>query len=106
MAIISPKVLVCQALKEKIKSTRERSSRCVAEWFHDAVIGSPKVIELEYAEGQIKKAMELTKGRIAELIGDPELLRRMDFRSIFLATINTFSNIMFSIKFYSEHSLE
>ncbi len=69
-------------------------------------VGSPKVTELEDAEGQSKKAMELTKGWIAELIGDPDLLRRMVLHNIFLATINTFSNIMFSIKFYSEHSLE
>ncbi|WMV25142.1 hypothetical protein MTR67_018527 [Solanum verrucosum] len=37
-------------------------------------VGSPKVTELEKAEGQRKKAMELTKGWIAELIGDPNLL--------------------------------
>uniref|UniRef100_M1DTG2 Uncharacterized protein n=1 Tax=Solanum tuberosum TaxID=4113 RepID=M1DTG2_SOLTU len=52
----------------------------------------PKVTKLEDAEDQGKKAMELTKGQVTELIGDPDLLR---FRSIFLATINTFSNIMF-----------
>ncbi|WMV41175.1 hypothetical protein MTR67_034560 [Solanum verrucosum] len=34
----------------------------------------PKVTDLEDAEGQGKKAMELTKGRIAELIGEPDLL--------------------------------
>uniref|UniRef100_M1DS08 Uncharacterized protein n=1 Tax=Solanum tuberosum TaxID=4113 RepID=M1DS08_SOLTU len=55
-------------------------------------VGSPKVTELEDAEGQSKKAMNLTKGRIAELIGDLDLLRRMVLRSIFLATINTFLN--------------
>lgn len=44
---------------------------------------SPKVTELEVAEGQSKKAMKLTKGRIAEWIGDPDLLRRMVLRSTF-----------------------
>ena len=57
------------------------------------MIGSPKVTELEDAEGQSKKAMELTKGRIAELIGDPDLLHRMVLRNILLSTINTFLNI-------------
>uniref|UniRef100_M1DNW1 Uncharacterized protein n=1 Tax=Solanum tuberosum TaxID=4113 RepID=M1DNW1_SOLTU len=106
MAMISPKVPMYQALKEKIKSARERSSRRFAERFRDAVIGLPKVTELENVEGQTKKAMKLTKGRIAELIGDPNLLRLMALHNIFLVTINKFSNIMFSIKFYSEHSLE
>ncbi|WMV24592.1 hypothetical protein MTR67_017977 [Solanum verrucosum] len=55
-------------------------------------VRSPKVTEREDAEGQSKKVMELTKGRIAEWIGDPDLLRRMVLRSIFLATINTFLN--------------
>uniref|UniRef100_M1DG25 Uncharacterized protein n=1 Tax=Solanum tuberosum TaxID=4113 RepID=M1DG25_SOLTU len=53
---------------------------------------SPKVTELEVAEGQSKKAMELTKGRIAEWISDPDLLRRIVLRNTFLATINTFLN--------------
>jgi len=56
-------------------------------------VGSPKVTELEDAEGQSRKAMNMTKGRIAELIGDPDLLRRMVLRNIFLVTINIFSNI-------------
>uniref|UniRef100_M1DGX0 Integrase core domain containing protein n=1 Tax=Solanum tuberosum TaxID=4113 RepID=M1DGX0_SOLTU len=38
---------------------------------------SPKLTELEDVEGQSKKAMELTKGRIAEWIDDPNLLHRM-----------------------------
>ncbi|WMV50336.1 hypothetical protein MTR67_043721 [Solanum verrucosum] len=53
---------------------------------------SPKVTELEDAEGKSKKAMELIKGRIAEWIGDPDLLRRMVLRSTFFATINTYLN--------------
>uniref|UniRef100_M1DKK7 Polyprotein protein n=1 Tax=Solanum tuberosum TaxID=4113 RepID=M1DKK7_SOLTU len=40
-------------------------------------VGSPKVTELEDAEGHRKMAMKLTKGRIAELIGNPDILRRM-----------------------------
>ncbi|WMV50201.1 hypothetical protein MTR67_043586 [Solanum verrucosum] len=35
----------------------------------------------------------MTKGRIAELIGEPESLRRVAIRCTFLATINTFLNI-------------
>uniref|UniRef100_M1DED9 Gag-pol protein n=1 Tax=Solanum tuberosum TaxID=4113 RepID=M1DED9_SOLTU len=69
VAITSPKVLVCQALKEKIKLVREMSSQHVAERFRDAVIGSSKVTELKDTEGQSRKAMNLEKGRIAELIG-------------------------------------
>uniref|UniRef100_M1DH89 Uncharacterized protein n=1 Tax=Solanum tuberosum TaxID=4113 RepID=M1DH89_SOLTU len=38
-------------------------------------VGSPKVTELEDTEGKGKKVMELTKGWIAELIGEPDLLR-------------------------------
>ncbi|WMV33111.1 hypothetical protein MTR67_026496 [Solanum verrucosum] len=37
---------VCQALKEKIKSARERSSRRVAEQFRDAVLDRPKLQNL------------------------------------------------------------
>ncbi|WMV41763.1 hypothetical protein MTR67_035148 [Solanum verrucosum] len=37
--------------------------------------------------------MELTKGRITEWIGDPDLLHRLTHRSTFLVTINTFLNI-------------
>uniref|UniRef100_M1D9S4 Uncharacterized protein n=1 Tax=Solanum tuberosum TaxID=4113 RepID=M1D9S4_SOLTU len=52
VAIISPKFPVCKALKEKIKSTRERSSRCVAEWFRDVVVTqldlvAKKIFDLE-----------------------------------------------------------
>uniref|UniRef100_M1A3C6 Polyprotein protein n=1 Tax=Solanum tuberosum TaxID=4113 RepID=M1A3C6_SOLTU len=53
---------------------------------------SPKVTEPEDAEGQSKKAMKLTKGRIAEWIGDPNLLRRMVLRSTFMITINTLAS--------------
>uniref|UniRef100_M1DC35 Uncharacterized protein n=1 Tax=Solanum tuberosum TaxID=4113 RepID=M1DC35_SOLTU len=50
-------------------------------------VGSPKVIELEDAEGQSKKAMELTKGRIVELIREPDLLCQMFLRNIFLVQL-------------------
>ncbi|KAK4710773.1 hypothetical protein R3W88_005286 [Solanum pinnatisectum] len=40
------------------------------------------------------RAMEWTKRRIAELIGEPNLPRRMVLRNIFLVTINTFLNIL------------
>uniref|UniRef100_M1AKL1 Uncharacterized protein n=1 Tax=Solanum tuberosum TaxID=4113 RepID=M1AKL1_SOLTU len=45
---------------------------------------SPKVTELEDAEGQSKTATNMTKGRIAEWIGDPDLLRRLVLRSDFV----------------------
>lgn len=38
-------------------------------------VGPPKVIELEEAKSQSKKVIKLTKVRITELIGDPDLLR-------------------------------
>ncbi|KAG5619775.1 hypothetical protein H5410_004993 [Solanum commersonii] len=41
-AMVLPNVLVCQALKEKIKSAIERSSRRVVERFCDAVPYRPK----------------------------------------------------------------
>uniref|UniRef100_M1BYY5 Uncharacterized protein n=1 Tax=Solanum tuberosum TaxID=4113 RepID=M1BYY5_SOLTU len=47
-------------------------------------VGSPEDTKLEDVEGQSKKVMELTKGRIAELIGDPDLLHRMILRNIYL----------------------
>uniref|UniRef100_M1DT26 Uncharacterized protein n=1 Tax=Solanum tuberosum TaxID=4113 RepID=M1DT26_SOLTU len=82
--MISPKVPVCQTLKEKIKSAMEWSSWRVSKRFRDVVLDRPKVIELEDAEDQGKKAMELTKGRIAEWISNPDLLRRLVLRNIFL----------------------
>ncbi|WMV37310.1 hypothetical protein MTR67_030695, partial [Solanum verrucosum] len=56
-------------------------------------VGSPKGTDHENVEGQGRKAMELTKGWIAEWIGEPDILRRVTLHSIFLATINTFLNI-------------
>uniref|UniRef100_M1DYG8 Polyprotein protein n=1 Tax=Solanum tuberosum TaxID=4113 RepID=M1DYG8_SOLTU len=52
-----------------------KDSRRVAKRFRDAVFRSPKVTKLENAEGQRQMVMELTKGRIAKWIGDPDLLR-------------------------------
>uniref|UniRef100_M1DU77 Uncharacterized protein n=1 Tax=Solanum tuberosum TaxID=4113 RepID=M1DU77_SOLTU len=55
-------------------------------------IGSPKVTNLVDGEVQRIKAMELTKGKIAEWIGEPDLLGRVTLRNKCLATINTFLN--------------
>uniref|UniRef100_M1DZS1 Uncharacterized protein n=1 Tax=Solanum tuberosum TaxID=4113 RepID=M1DZS1_SOLTU len=46
-------------------------------------IKSPKVKELEEAEGQDKNAMKLANRRITEFVGEPDLLRRMALHSIF-----------------------
>uniref|UniRef100_M1DMH3 Uncharacterized protein n=1 Tax=Solanum tuberosum TaxID=4113 RepID=M1DMH3_SOLTU len=43
---------------------------------------SPKVADLEDAEGQRKKAMKWVKGVIGELIDEPDLLRRMRYSII------------------------
>ncbi|KAG5630812.1 hypothetical protein H5410_002529, partial [Solanum commersonii] len=74
VAMISPKVSACQAIKEKIKWAIERSSR---QMVPRCSARSPKVIELKDAEGQIKMEMELTKWQITEWIGDLDLLCRM-----------------------------
>uniref|UniRef100_M1DXR1 Uncharacterized protein n=1 Tax=Solanum tuberosum TaxID=4113 RepID=M1DXR1_SOLTU len=86
-------VLVCQVLNEKTELARERSSRRIAEWFRDEVLDRPKLQNLRMLKAKAKRAMEMTKGRIAELIGEPDLLRQVAIRSTFLATINTVLNI-------------
>ncbi|WMV18696.1 hypothetical protein MTR67_012081 [Solanum verrucosum] len=43
MAAWPPKVLVCQALKERTKLVREKSSRWITKWFRDAVLDRPKL---------------------------------------------------------------
>uniref|UniRef100_M1DP06 Uncharacterized protein n=1 Tax=Solanum tuberosum TaxID=4113 RepID=M1DP06_SOLTU len=63
---------VCQAIKEKIKSAIEKSSRLVAEQFRNAVPYHPNLQDLKDAEGKRKKAIQMTKGRIAEWISDPD----------------------------------
>uniref|UniRef100_M1DJA5 CCHC-type domain-containing protein n=1 Tax=Solanum tuberosum TaxID=4113 RepID=M1DJA5_SOLTU len=40
-------------------------------------VRSPKVTDLEDVEGQGRKTMKWAKGWITELIGEPDLLRRM-----------------------------
>ncbi|KAG5606062.1 hypothetical protein H5410_027554, partial [Solanum commersonii] len=95
MAIVSPNVSSLEGenqvgnRKEQLAS-RQTVLRCSAI--------SPKVIELEVAEGQSKKVMELTKWWITEWIRDPNLLHRMVLRSTFLATINTLLNSYFQVR--------
>uniref|UniRef100_M1DUG6 Uncharacterized protein n=1 Tax=Solanum tuberosum TaxID=4113 RepID=M1DUG6_SOLTU len=55
MAMISPKVQVCQAMKGKIKSAIERSSQQVAEWFRDAVLDCPKLQNLKMLKAKAKR---------------------------------------------------
>uniref|UniRef100_M1D840 Polyprotein protein n=1 Tax=Solanum tuberosum TaxID=4113 RepID=M1D840_SOLTU len=55
MAITSPKVPVCQALKEKIKLVRERSTRRIAESFRDAVLDLPKLQTLRMLKAKAKR---------------------------------------------------
>ena len=55
MTTISPKVLVCQALKEKIKLERERNSWRVAEWFRDAVLDCLKLQNLRIMKAKAKR---------------------------------------------------
>ncbi|KAG5632356.1 hypothetical protein H5410_004073 [Solanum commersonii] len=75
MAITSPKAPMYQALKEKINLSRERNSRRVAEWFRDTVLDHPKLENLRMMKAKGKRQSKLTKGRIAELIDEPDLLR-------------------------------
>ncbi|WMV13977.1 hypothetical protein MTR67_007362, partial [Solanum verrucosum] len=60
-----PKVPVCQAHKERIKLARERSKSADRRVVPRCSVGSPKVTDLEDAEGQCRRAMEVTKGWIA-----------------------------------------
>uniref|UniRef100_M1D8U9 Uncharacterized protein n=1 Tax=Solanum tuberosum TaxID=4113 RepID=M1D8U9_SOLTU len=54
MDMISPKAPVCQALKEKIKSAIEWSSRRVAERFRDAVLDRPKQQNVRMLKAKVK----------------------------------------------------
>uniref|UniRef100_M1DYE3 Uncharacterized protein n=1 Tax=Solanum tuberosum TaxID=4113 RepID=M1DYE3_SOLTU len=62
MAMISSKVPVCQALKVKIKSAIEKSSRRVAERFCDAVLDLPKLQNLKMLKAKAKWRWNLPKG--------------------------------------------
>ncbi|WMV24373.1 hypothetical protein MTR67_017758, partial [Solanum verrucosum] len=59
--------------ENQVGDTKEQSTCC--QVVPRCSVGSPKVTELEDAEGKSKKVMELTKGRITELTGDTDLLR-------------------------------
>lgn len=86
MVITSPKVPVCQNPEGENQVGERKEQSANRRVVPRCSVGSPKVTELEEAEGQDRKGKTLTKGRIAE----PDLLRRMVFHSIFLVTINTF----------------
>lgn len=51
----SPKVLVCQALKDKIMLAIERSSRRVAERFRDAKLDRPQLQNLRMLKAKAKR---------------------------------------------------
>uniref|UniRef100_M1DXL8 Polyprotein protein n=1 Tax=Solanum tuberosum TaxID=4113 RepID=M1DXL8_SOLTU len=55
MAMISPKVVVFQALKEKIKSALERRSWRGAERFRGAVLDHPKLQNLKMLKAKAKR---------------------------------------------------
>ena len=59
--------------KDQVGDEKEQSA--CRRVFPRCSVGSPKVTELDDAEGQSNKAMELTKGRITESIGKLDLLR-------------------------------
>ncbi|WMV08524.1 hypothetical protein MTR67_001909 [Solanum verrucosum] len=92
---VSPNVPVCQALKEKIKSPIDRSSRRVTEQFRDTVPYRPKLQDFKDVEGKSKKAIQMTKGRIAEWIGDLDLLRQLVLHN------TLFDNYKYLFKFLS-----
>uniref|UniRef100_M1DN46 Polyprotein protein n=1 Tax=Solanum tuberosum TaxID=4113 RepID=M1DN46_SOLTU len=75
MALTSPNVPMCQALKEKIKSAIEKSSRQVTERFRDAVLHRPKLTCGKYSE-RGKLARKRSSRRIIEKIEDLDLDRR------------------------------
>ncbi|WMV32734.1 hypothetical protein MTR67_026119 [Solanum verrucosum] len=68
--------LICKKERSELK---ERRNEGLVITESPCNVGSPKVIELEDAEGQSKKEMELTKGRIVELIGIPTYCAEWSF---------------------------
>uniref|UniRef100_M1D9Z9 Uncharacterized protein n=1 Tax=Solanum tuberosum TaxID=4113 RepID=M1D9Z9_SOLTU len=55
MAIVLPKVPVCQALKEKLKSAIKKSSQRVGERFRDVVLDQPKLQNLKMLKAKEKR---------------------------------------------------
>ncbi|KAG5595451.1 hypothetical protein H5410_036683 [Solanum commersonii] len=55
MAMISPNILVCQALKEKIKSVIEKSSRRITKRFREVVQYHPKLQSLKLLKANAKR---------------------------------------------------
>uniref|UniRef100_M0ZV68 Polyprotein protein n=1 Tax=Solanum tuberosum TaxID=4113 RepID=M0ZV68_SOLTU len=49
------RIPVCQALKEKIKSARERSSWQISKWFRDAVLDRPKLQTLRMLKAKTER---------------------------------------------------
>uniref|UniRef100_M1DN65 Uncharacterized protein n=1 Tax=Solanum tuberosum TaxID=4113 RepID=M1DN65_SOLTU len=76
----------------QVGDKKEQSARC--RTVPRCIAITPKVTELEDAEGQSKKAMELTIGRIAKWIGDPDLLRRMVLRITFFGDYKYMSEFL------------
>uniref|UniRef100_M1DKU2 Putative plant transposon protein domain-containing protein n=1 Tax=Solanum tuberosum TaxID=4113 RepID=M1DKU2_SOLTU len=62
-------------------------------------VGSPKITDLEDVEGQGREAIEVTKGRIAEWFGDPDILRRARLTSL----SNSSQHIFGDYKYIFEH---
>ncbi|WMV13710.1 hypothetical protein MTR67_007095, partial [Solanum verrucosum] len=89
-SVLSPKG------KNKVGERKKQSADCRV--VPRCSVRSPKVIEFKDAECQGRKEMKVTKRRLTEWFGDPDLLHRVILCSTFLATINTFLNILFSIE--------
>uniref|UniRef100_M1DHQ9 Uncharacterized protein n=1 Tax=Solanum tuberosum TaxID=4113 RepID=M1DHQ9_SOLTU len=66
VAIQPPKVPVCQALKERTKLARERSSQQITEWFRNAVCVRLKLQTLR----MLKAKIERLKGGMCLKTGD------------------------------------
>uniref|UniRef100_M1DFC5 Integrase core domain containing protein n=1 Tax=Solanum tuberosum TaxID=4113 RepID=M1DFC5_SOLTU len=86
MAMISPKVTVCQALKEKIKSVMGWSSRRVAERFCDAVFDRPKLQNVRMLKAKITQEIWRLADRFGESVCNY-------FFVFFLEVFLTFSDV-------------